>query len=70
MNMNTKPSPDNSLKKQLMASIAVTVTGLLLLAFMIIAEDEPGAIPLAMIVSGSAWHIVSRIRHRRSIKEA
>ena len=65
-----KPKDEKGLKKQLVAAIAVTVAGLLLLAYMIIVEDEPGAIPLALIVSGTAWFVISRIRLRRKGKEA
>lgn len=36
--------------------------GLLLLIYMVTVEDEPGALPLALIVGGTVWN---RVTHRR-----
>lgn len=36
-------------------SLITLVIGLALLAFMIIVEDEPGALPLALILIGIIW---------------
>ncbi|PWN05698.1 hypothetical protein [Rhodohalobacter mucosus] len=46
---------DKKRKIHLAASSALTATGLLLLIYMIIFENEPGAIPLAMILTGAGW---------------
>lgn len=43
----------------------VIVLGVVLLIYMITVEDEPGAIPLLLIVSGTAWLIFARLRLRR-----
>jgi hypothetical protein len=45
-------------------SLATMGLGLALLVYMITVEDEPGALPLAMIVLGSVWHFVARARLR------
>ena len=40
---------------------AVTIaTGILLLAYMIMAEDDPGLVPLLMIVSGRSWLFIAK----------
>ncbi|MDR9418146.1 hypothetical protein [Gracilimonas sp.] len=48
-------------------SLLITFVGVALLTFMIVVEDEPGAIPLALIVTGLGWYIFTRIKsnHRR-----
>ena len=54
-----KTVPGNNLKKQLVTSLTLTAAGFLLLAYMIIVEDEPGAIPLLMIITGAGWLYVT-----------
>jgi hypothetical protein len=46
------------------ASVSVTLLGVALLAYMIVVEDEPGALPLALIAAGVAWFLVARLRVR------
>jgi len=43
-------------------SIIATVIGIALLTFMIVVEDEPGALPLALIVFGTGWYFITRSR--------
>jgi hypothetical protein len=43
-------------------SILVAALGVALLAYMITVEDEPGALPLAMMAGGIGWFIVARWR--------
>ena len=38
--------------------------GVALMIFMIVTEDEPGAIPLLLIVAGTGWYLVTRARIR------
>ncbi|MEX0608884.1 MAG: hypothetical protein WD016_11055 [Balneolaceae bacterium] len=52
------------LKIQRTISILITVMGISLLIFMITVEDEPGAIPLAMIVIGSVWYFITKSKIR------
>lgn len=42
--------------------ILVATAGVALLAYMILVEDEPGFIPLLLIVLGVGWYIVERVR--------
>lgn len=51
-------------------SLIVIALGLVLLAYMVTVESEPGAIPLAMIVLGSAWHLVARAKARSHAEAA
>ena len=45
---------------QKVISSLVILTGVILLTFMIVVEDEPGAIPLFVIMAGIAWFFTIR----------
>jgi hypothetical protein len=45
-------------------SMLVTAVGVALLIYMITVEDEPGAVPLALIALGIGWFIFARARLR------
>ncbi|MGB0649917.1 MAG: hypothetical protein ACPGQT_03285 [Rhodothermales bacterium] len=45
-------------------ALAMLILGMLLMLFMIIVEDEPGAVPLMMIVMGSGY-LIWRARRQR-----
>jgi len=45
---------------QQILSALVVVAGLVLMAIKIHADSEPGAIPLALVLLGLAWHVVAR----------
>ncbi|HEX2149436.1 MAG TPA: hypothetical protein VHI31_04595 [Actinomycetota bacterium] len=48
---------------------ALTVAvGVLLLVYMVTVEDEPGALPLLLIVLGSGWYFTTRARSRAQQK--
>jgi hypothetical protein len=49
-----------SLQYQKNAAIGLMIIGGLLLLVMIITEDEPGALPLAMIAAGGSWLFINR----------
>jgi hypothetical protein len=49
---------------QPIAAATVLVTGLLLMAFKIRTDSEPGAIPLALVAIGIAWLHAARRRRR------
>lgn len=53
-------------RMQRMLSLSPTAAGAVLLAYMVTVESEPGAIPLLLIVGGTAWLLVTRIRSGRS----
>jgi hypothetical protein len=42
----------------------VTLIGAALLVYMVVVEDEPGALPLALIAAGVAWFLLARSRMR------
>lgn len=45
-------------------SLLTIVTGAILMAYMIVVENEPGAIPLLLIVLGTGWYFITRARTR------
>jgi hypothetical protein len=45
-------------------SALLLAVGLLLMAFMIVTEDEPGALPLGLVLIGAVWLVVARRRAR------
>lgn len=45
-------------------SLLITTVGFLLMTFMVIVEDEPGAMPLLLIVFGAVWYVLTRSRIR------
>jgi len=51
-----------NLKLQSILSILAIFIGLMLLLYMIVVEDEPGAIPLILIVFGVIWYLVTKSR--------
>lgn len=53
-----------SLKLNRVGSLVTVAVGLILLAYMVTVEDEPGALPLAMLLAGAAWYVATRRRMR------
>lgn len=51
-------------KVQLILSALTIALGVLLLVYMVTVEDEPGALPLMLIIAGTGWHLVTRRRTR------
>ena len=47
-------------KMHSLLSVLTTVVGVLLLIYMVLVEDEPGAIPLLLIVVGIGWYFITR----------
>ncbi|WP_448316693.1 hypothetical protein [Streptomyces sp. CO7] len=46
--------------------VAIGLIGLALMMFMIVTEGEPGALPLALVVLGGAWFVLTRLKGRPS----
>ena len=42
--------------------LLIAALGVIFLIYMILVEDEPGAIPLIMIFIGLGWYFISRSR--------
>ena len=59
-----KTDNTKKLKIQSLLSVLTGVIGVALLIFMIVVEDEPGAIPLLLIVGGTGWYFITRYRIR------
>lgn len=56
-------------KVQRRMPIGFVMFGLVLLLHMILVEDEPGAVPLALIIGGSVWIWLQRRISRRGTEE-
>lgn len=58
------------MRAQVQARIAAAITfvGLLGVAAMVHWEDEPGALPLAVLLGGIAWWVVAWRRLRRGAR--
>lgn len=48
--------------------LLIAALGVILLIYMILVEDEPGAVPLIMIFIGLAWYFISRSRFKSQNK--
>lgn len=46
------------------APLIITLIGFILLVYMIVVEDEPGALPLGLMTMGLVWYFF--IRRKRS----
>lgn len=55
---------DNPHRTRTLWPILILVTGILLLIMKVIADSEPGAIPLLLIVSGGGWYWAGKIKGR------
>jgi len=53
------------LKTHNFISILIIAIGFILLIYMITVEDEPGALPLLLIVVGTVWNVYTRSGIRR-----
>lgn len=54
--------------QKVIASLII-ILGVLLLFFMVLVEDEPGAIPLFLILAGSGWYLWLHRRVRKSLNK-
>jgi hypothetical protein len=56
------------LKVQKILSALIVAVGFVLMAGKIYADSEPGAIPMLLVVLGTGWYLLARVRtrsHRR-----
>jgi hypothetical protein len=63
MNDHTPDAGRNQRVQSILSTITI-VLGLVLLVYMVTVEDEPGALPLLLIVVGIGWKLVTRYRVR------
>lgn len=59
-----KTDNGKKLKMHFLLSVLTIIFGVSLLIFMIVVEDEPGAVPLLLIVAGTGWYFITRYRIR------
>ena len=45
--------------------VAILLMGLMLLVYMITVEDEPGALPLLLILAGTAALVIRRFKKKK-----
>ena len=50
------------MKIQTVLSLSLLAIGLVLLAYMIAFEGEPGALPLGLVLGGGGWFAATRLR--------
>jgi hypothetical protein len=53
-----------TLKVQALLAVLIIAIGAVLMAIKIVADSEPGLIPLVLVASGTAWLFVTRSRSR------
>ena len=49
---------------QTLLSAPTIAIGVVLMAYMIAVESEPGALPLLLVVLGLGWYVIARVRPR------
>ena len=64
--MNTGISLKSKWSKIL--SLLTVFLGFVLLIYMIRVEDEPGALPLLLIITGVVWFIISRNQIKKKLQ--
>ncbi len=52
----------NKLMIQRMLSVIMIALGFTLMVLMIVVEDEPGGIPVLMIITGTIWFFITQSR--------
>lgn len=57
------------LKISKIGSVLTVLLGTTLMIYMIKVEDEPGALPLFLIIIGTGWLIVNQLQINKSRKE-
>jgi hypothetical protein len=60
-----KKEISQNLKTNRILSCLSILIGTILLIYMITVEDEPGALPLFLIISGSAWFFITQYRIKK-----
>ncbi|HMB98605.1 MAG TPA: hypothetical protein VKM36_08995 [Balneolaceae bacterium] len=61
---------NKKLKISRLLSIITVAIGMLLLTYMILVEDEPGAVPLLLIILGFGGYLITRSKFRSENRES
>lgn len=64
MNNDQSTGAGSNRRTQLILSALTVALGVVLLIYMVTVENEPGGIPLLLIVLGGGWHLTTRARIR------
>ncbi len=62
-----KKAVGQNLKLSKALSLLTVIMGVILLVYMIVFEDEPGALPLFLVVTGIVWFIVNQYRIKKQL---
>ena len=49
-------------------SVLTILFGVILLIYMIRVEDEPGALPLLLVIVGIVWFIINRVKTKKQLQ--
>jgi hypothetical protein len=63
-----KKEINHKLKIYTTLSVLMMLFGLILMIYMIKVEDEPGALPLFLMVIGIVWFIVNRVKIKKQLQ--
>ncbi len=63
-----KISSRKKLKNYIKLSVLVILLGVLLIIYMMRVEDELGALPLLLILSGTVWFVVNKIAIKKLLQ--
>lgn len=56
------------LKINKILSVLTILLGIILVVFMVMVEDEPGALPLFLIVAGTVWFSISQYQIKKYLR--
>jgi c-di-AMP phosphodiesterase-like protein len=59
-----------TLKMNRILSLALMLIGTILLVFMITVEDEPGALPLFLLLVGTVWFFINRYQIKKHLRKS
>lgn len=48
-------------------SVIIIILGVILMTYMIRVEDEPGLLPLLLVLIGTTWFFINRYRTRKQL---
>ena len=60
-----KSKISSALKMGRIMSIVILALGIVLVTYMIKVEDEPGALPLFLILTGTVWFFINRYQIKK-----
>jgi hypothetical protein len=63
-----KKEISQKLKAHTTLSAVFMLIGVLLMIYIIRVEDEPGALPLFLIITGTVWFTVNQIKIKKQVR--